>query len=97
MSFQPRHGMAVGAEACRPRPCWSARVSCSESGSSAARCVPSGARFGLWRRRTPDKDEERLHSYGWVDRKAGTVQVPIERAMQMLVEKQKQTPKGEAK
>lgn len=33
-------------------------------------------------------DEERvLSSYGWVDQKAGIVRIPIERAMEMLVER----------
>jgi hypothetical protein len=27
------------------------------------------------------REETRLHSYGWVDRTAGTVHIPIERAM----------------
>jgi len=29
----------------------------------------------------------RLHSYGWVDREAGIVRIPIERAMEILVER----------
>lgn len=29
--------------------------------------------------------EQRLHSYGWVDRQAGVVHIPIERAMQLIV------------
>ena len=28
-----------------------------------------------------------LHSYGWVDRKAGLVRLPIERAMQLMAER----------
>jgi hypothetical protein len=28
--------------------------------------------------------EERLRSYGWVDRRAGVVHVPIERAMELV-------------
>ncbi len=31
--------------------------------------------------------ERELHSYGWVDRKSGVVRVPIERAMQLVVER----------
>jgi hypothetical protein len=30
--------------------------------------------------------QERLNSYGWIDREAGTVHIPIERAMSLLVE-----------
>ena len=29
--------------------------------------------------------DKRLHSYGWVDQKAGIVHIPIERAMQLVV------------
>ena len=29
-------------------------------------------------------EEEQLHAYGWVDRRAGVVHVPIERAMELL-------------
>lgn len=32
-------------------------------------------------------DELDLHSYGWIDRKAGVAHIPIERAMQLLVER----------
>ena len=28
-----------------------------------------------------------LHSYGWVDRKSGVARIPIERAMQLLIER----------
>ncbi len=31
--------------------------------------------------------ESELHSYGWVDRSAGVVHLPIERAMQLLIER----------
>ena len=31
-------------------------------------------------------EEERLNSYGWVDQSAGTVHIPIERAMELMVE-----------
>jgi hypothetical protein len=30
------------------------------------------------------EEDRELHSYGWVDRKAGVVRIPIERAMQLL-------------
>jgi hypothetical protein len=33
-----------------------------------------------------DAEFERLTTYGWVDREAGTVRIPVERAMQLLVE-----------
>ena len=29
-------------------------------------------------------EDERLHSYGWIDRRAGIVHLPIERAMELL-------------
>jgi len=32
-------------------------------------------------------ERARLHSYGWVDRQAGIVRIPIERAMEILVER----------
>ena len=32
-------------------------------------------------------EEETLYSYGWVDEKAGTVHIPIERAMDLLVQR----------
>jgi hypothetical protein len=32
------------------------------------------------------QQEETLYSYGWVDEKAGTVRIPIERAMDLLVQ-----------
>ncbi len=31
------------------------------------------------------KEQETLYSYGWVDEKAGTVRIPIERAMDLIV------------
>jgi hypothetical protein len=31
------------------------------------------------------RDEAELHSYAWIDRRAGTVRIPIERAMDMLL------------
>ena len=33
------------------------------------------------------KEEKILYSYGWVDEKAGTVHIPIERAMDLLVQR----------
>jgi len=32
------------------------------------------------------KEEDTLDSYGWVDRKAGVVRIPIERAMQLIAQ-----------
>ena len=34
-----------------------------------------------------DGEEEKLYTYGWVDQSAGTVHIPIERAMQLIVER----------
>ena len=36
---------------------------------------------------TRTKEEQELYSYGWVDQKAGTVRIPIERAMDLLVQR----------
>ena len=33
------------------------------------------------------REEQQLHSYGWIDQKAGTVHIPIDRAMELLVER----------
>jgi hypothetical protein len=33
------------------------------------------------------QEEQTLHSYGWVDAKAGTVRIPIERAMELTVQR----------
>jgi len=33
------------------------------------------------------QEEQRLHSYGWVDESAGVVRIPIERAMQLVAER----------
>ena len=30
------------------------------------------------------RDEAALHSYGWVDRRAGVIHIPIERAMEVM-------------
>jgi len=38
-------------------------------------------------RQTQMAAEKKLDSYGWVDRKAGVAQVPIARAMELLVER----------
>lgn len=32
-------------------------------------------------------EEANLDSYGWIDRKSGTVRIPIDRAMQLLLER----------
>ena len=36
---------------------------------------------------TQARDQELLNSYGWVDRRTGTVRIPIERAMDLLAER----------
>lgn len=33
------------------------------------------------------REDEALHTYGWVDRNAGTVRIPIERAKDLLIER----------
>jgi hypothetical protein len=42
-----------------------------------------------------DEQEEKLASYGWVDREKGVVRIPIERAMELLVNEAKE--KGDPK
>jgi hypothetical protein len=37
---------------------------------------------------------EHLETYGWVDRKTGTVHIPIERAMQLLLDESSAEKKG---
>ena len=34
-----------------------------------------------------DKEEKELHSYGWVDKGAGVVRIPIEQAMDLLLQR----------
>jgi hypothetical protein len=34
-----------------------------------------------------EREDAQLHSYGWVDRSSGIVRIPIERAMDLLLEK----------
>lgn len=36
---------------------------------------------------TRQKEDEMLNSYGWVDREAGVVRIPIDRAMDLLLER----------
>lgn len=38
-------------------------------------------------RKARDAEEEELYTYGYVDKNAGTVHIPIERAMQLIVER----------
>ncbi|HEX4424230.1 MAG TPA: hypothetical protein VH079_02450 [Terriglobales bacterium] len=33
------------------------------------------------------KEEQQLHSYGWVDQSAGSVHIPIDQAMQLIAER----------
>lgn len=33
------------------------------------------------------QEEQKLHSYGWVDQKAGIVRIPIDRAMELIAER----------
>lgn len=42
------------------------------------------------------KEEAELNSYGWVDRKAGTVRIPIQRAMELLLQRGLPTAPGKA-
>ena len=38
-----------------------------------------------------EQDEERLHSYGWIDQDKGIVRLPIDRAMELLLQETNQT------
>jgi hypothetical protein len=40
--------------------------------------------------------EKQLHSYGWVDEKAGVAHIPIERAMELTVQRLPVRPQGGA-
>jgi hypothetical protein len=40
-------------------------------------------------------EDEILNSYGWVDQKAGVVRIPIDKAMDLLVQKGLPTKSGE--
>ncbi len=55
------------------------------------RLLPPAPLLQVDEKRTWDEQQvlnaKQLHDYGWVDKSAGIVQVPIERAMQMVVEK----------
>jgi hypothetical protein len=33
------------------------------------------------------REEQQLHSYGWVDQSAGSVHIPIDQAMQLIAER----------
>jgi hypothetical protein len=37
--------------------------------------------------RLRQREDETLHSYGWVDPKAGAVRIPIDRAMELVLQK----------
>ncbi len=45
---------------------------------------------------TQDEENKVLDSYGWVDEKNGVVRIPIEEAMKLVVEREKQTQKAPA-
>jgi hypothetical protein len=33
------------------------------------------------------REDARLHTYGWVDKKAGVIHIPIERAMDLVLQR----------
>lgn len=39
-----------------------------------------------WREQLRREDEEKLGTYGWVDREKGVVRIPVERAIEKLLE-----------
>lgn len=44
------------------------------------------------------REEERLNTYGWIDREAGVVRIPIEQAMELLLKRGVLVrPRGEAR
>ena len=65
-------------------------------GVAAARAVPPAPRLQV----TPSQDLDavraaeidRLSSYGWVDRRAGIVHIPIDRAFDLIVAEGKEKP-----
>lgn len=65
-------------------------------GVAAARTEPPAPRLQV----TPSQDLEsiraaeidRLSSYGWVDRRAGTVRIPIDRAIDLIAAEAEETP-----
>ena len=69
----------------------SAHQVASASPFSEARQLPAGVQLQVHPRRDLEEFEARqkaaLESYAWVDRSAGTVRVPIELAMQLLLKK----------
>lgn len=60
--------------------------------------LPSGERVNLEQRPEPQAEyrvvsgiwNEQLNNYGWVDREAGTVRLPIERAKELYLQRQQQ-------
>jgi hypothetical protein len=46
-----------------------------------------GLKLNLAYRDFEQADRQRLQSYGWIDKEQGVVHLPIERAMQLLVER----------
>jgi hypothetical protein len=46
--------------------------------------------------RVLERDRERLETYGWVDRDAGVVRIPVEEAMRLLVERGVPAREGDA-
>jgi hypothetical protein len=47
--------------------------------------IDSGANLARLRA----EEDARLNGYGWVDKRAGVVRIPIERAMVLMVEREK--------
>jgi hypothetical protein len=73
---------------------WYTRDAASEvrlGGAAAEAMLPPQPRLerapGEAARETLNRQEEKLQSYGWVDRKAGVVHIPIERAMELVIQR----------
>jgi hypothetical protein len=47
-----------------------------------------------WLQDLKEKQQQRLEQKGWVDQKNGIVRIPIEQAMQLIVENHGQLPKA---
>ena len=58
------------------------------SSDPTARTTPAFTDRGAEGRRVLDADRERLEHYEWVDRDRGLVRIPIERAMDLVVQEQ---------
>src|SRR5690242_20433108 len=71
----------------------------AERPSAGAKIDPAGARqIRGWvapaaeLRSVREAQQSKLHGYGWVDRGRGIVRIPIERAMELIAQRESQRP-----